>query len=564
MKKILVLTFTLLFTASVFAQITTNPNDEFYDTCRQWQVKGIIGFLPQLSPYPRNVVENILSQVIENGNESDVELAEYYREKYFGRSWNLYAEGTYKNRITDYKDTGTKHMGAFNTGVLGDIQFHPLVSFGYQGGVMVQNKSTETREVLPLYQNVLDETYDDPVTVSKLVANLELCANLSFGNETVYGMAGINRLGYGNFFGDSMVLSPESYHSGNFVFAVEKEKWSYAQTVQAISASPNNGTKGYRPEKYLAFHSIRFTPSRYFAFSYFESSVFGQRFDPCYFIPAPYNLVQGMFSECDNTMSGIQFEIRPVDRFEIAVSGAIDDINTNGFLEGKFDSRLKLALNAGLAYTPESDFCKLVSADYTLITPYTYSHAPASEKADEVRKDTINYDNYKNRNTCIGSELPPDSDRFKLQVKFTPVKRLNVGITTSLIRHANALESISDSDALTLINYANRGGYATDGSIDTAPIPEEIQEKNTFMKQEHKMYIVQAGFDVDWEIFRKQNVGAVSFGFAYMFEYVHNKGVDRPIYYGTDTDPKAARKAWVDSLHDEYNNYFTISLKYTY
>ena len=115
-------------------------------------------------------------------------------------------------------------------------------------------------------------------------------------------------------------------------------------------------------------------------------------------------------------------------------------------------------------------------------------------------------------------------------------------------------------------------GFDNSGGAETDPYPTSVQERNVFMKQKHKMYIVQLGFDSSYEFFRNK-AGALSLNFGYTFEYIHNAGVDAAIFKDVvkkvddeilTNEIAAARKAWVEKLHDEFNNYFSLSVKYVY
>ena len=88
----------------------------------------------------------------------------------------------------------------------------------------------------------------------------------------------------------------------------------------------------------------------------------------------------------------------------------------------------------------------------------------------------------------------------------------------------------------------------------------------TFLSQEHKMYVFQLGLKTSWEAFRK-SFGTLTLNLGYTFEFIYNKGADSAIYIGNLSTPEqieAAKKAWVDRLHNEVNNYITISAKYSY
>ena len=64
-------------------------------------------------------------------------------------------------------------------------------------------------------------------------------------------------------------------------------------------------------------------------------------------------VTQCMYSATDNLISGLIFDFRPFNNFGVSVSTAFDDIDLNGLAEGKFDTRLKMALMLGVNYIPD-------------------------------------------------------------------------------------------------------------------------------------------------------------------------------------------------------------------
>lgn len=564
-RKSFVIGFLMLIALSVqsFAQVSVDPNDNFYASAKEWQIKGIVSFLPQLRPYPVSTVKQILEQVIQNGSEKDKTLADEYYKKYFGKGWNVALEASGKVKIDDSKKI-TKMLG-LEPLFYGDIEFLKYVSIGYKLGVLFQNKSTTESDTLPFAKNALYDTYDDPATFGPVVGNLDMVTNATVGISNLYGMIGVNRVGYGPFVNDGVILNSTAYHAGNFSFTYNAEKWAYSQLISAVSAGRNfgiTGTSEYEPNKFIAFHTLRFTPIKQLSLAYFESSVFGQRFDATYFIPVPYMIIQGMFGQCDNTLAGLTVEYRPIDKLELDLSGAFDDVNINGFASGNMNSRLRMALQVGASYTPDSAFCDLISADYTIVTPYNYSHAPSDSNPTNT---TNNYFSYTNRDISVGSSIPPNSDKIQVNAKFRPVKHLLLEVQTSFTRHANALESLSDDEAQKLCDDIKNGtSYNSDGSVMSYPYPDiATSDLTNFLNQAHTMYVLQAGFNSEYE-FERTKAGAFSIKFGYMFEYIHNKGVDKPIYTKDSIDKDSAKKLWVDNLHNEFNNYFTASVKYSY
>lgn len=73
-----------------FSQITVDPQDDFYMYAQGWELKGYVKSLPQIRPYPLNVVKSILTSVMEKGTKKDIDVATLYWEKITGK--NCYVE----------------------------------------------------------------------------------------------------------------------------------------------------------------------------------------------------------------------------------------------------------------------------------------------------------------------------------------------------------------------------------------------------------------------------------------------------------------------------------------
>ena len=573
-KKFLLAAALSFGAALCFAQVVIDPNLDFYESARQWQVKGYVGFLPQISPYPASVVKEILDAVIEKGTEDDAEIAQYYYEKYFGKKWHVGLEAGASLKASNGDNKFTKFIFA-EPSVYGDLVFKDWIALGYDLGLNLHNGGTQSAELLRLFQNEPLNTWGDAATFGPADGNWDMAAGLSAGTSMINGILGANRLGFANFFGhDSIILNPNSCHMNNFVVNYASEKFQYSQTISAIAAQNFKGE--FAADKFLAFHSVRFTPIKQLAISYFEAGVFGERFDPSYLIPAPYILLQGMFDAGDNDIYGLAFEYRPIDRLEAALAFAIDDISVDDWAKGNFNSKFKAALQTGVSYTPALRFCKKLSLDYTLVLPYMYSHwinSPSS--AAPVPATMYNYQDFTNHGVCIGSNLPPNSDRIHFAIDFVPIKRLTINCSADFIRHANQTESWNFREAYDhCVKFAkgdNTGGVGTD------PYPKSVQERMDFMRQKHKMYAMQCGFEATWEALRKK-WGVLELKLGYTFEYIYNKGVDRAIYTeeAAEQIAKAStdwekfdrvqyyKKIWADKLFDEVNNYFSVSVKYSY
>ncbi|MCR5045417.1 MAG: hypothetical protein K6A42_02420, partial [Treponema sp.] len=317
-------------------------------------------------------------------------------------------------------------------------------------------------------------------------------------------------------------------------------------------------------------------PIKQLSISYFETGIFGERFDPSYLIPAPYILLQGMFDAGDNDIYGLSFEYRPFDRFEAALTFSVDDVSVDDWAKGNFDSKFKAALQTGVIYTPKSDKCKKLALDYTLVLPYMYSHwINSPSNTDPVKEETFNYQDYTNHGVCIGSNLPPNSDRIHFAIAFEPIKRLNLNLSTDFMRHANETQTWTYDEAIE--HCAKFAVGDNTGSVATDPYPKSVQERQVFMIGAEKMYVFQCGLQGSWEAFRKK-WGVLELKFGYTFEFINNKGVSSAIY--TEDVARAineshsleekylhvanAKNAWKNKLYNEVNNYISLSVKYSY
>lgn len=565
----------LLGGAVASAQVVIEPTLDFYESARQWQVKGLVGFLPQVSPYPAKVVKEILDAVIEGGDEADVETAQYYYEKYFSKQWRASLEVGAKVKASSGGDGGFEKFIFVEPSVYGDVLFKDWIALGYNLGLNLHNSGTESAELLRVFQNEPLNTWGDAAKIGPADGNWDMAAGLNVGNSTINGMLGANRIGFANIFGhDSIVVNPNSCHMNNLVVNYASEKWQYSQSISQVAAQNFKGE--FTANKFLAFHSVRFTPIKQLAISYFETGIFGERFDPSYLIPAPYILLQGMFDAGDNDIYGLSFEVRPIDRLEAALTFAIDDISVDDWGKGNFDSKFKAALQTGLVYAPASGVCKKFSLDYTLVLPYMYSHwINSPSRSDPVAADTFNYQDYTNHGVSIGSNLPPNSDRVHFEIAFEPIKRLNLNVSTDFIRHANETQTWTYDEAIE--HCAKFAAGDNTGSIATDPYPKSVQERQVFMNGADKMYVFQCGLQGTWEAFRKK-YGVLELKFGYTFEYINNQGVSSAIY--TEEAARAinaapttvekylavynARRAWKDKLFNEVNNYISLSVKYSY
>ena len=84
-KSLFVFSILFLFAPVIFSQVSVNPQEQFYSDAVGWYQKGYVERLPQLKPYPVNVIKNMLETVMQDGEPSEQKKASVYYSEFFGK-----------------------------------------------------------------------------------------------------------------------------------------------------------------------------------------------------------------------------------------------------------------------------------------------------------------------------------------------------------------------------------------------------------------------------------------------------------------------------------------------
>lgn len=563
-KKILLVLLVGLFSGFAFGQVSVDPDHKFYENVQRWENLGIIPQQSVLRPYSLLKVQNILDEVASCDNEKEAETAQSLYEEIFDKKWHAVVKA-----YANYKmQPGSDDKQAFaRFGIDGDAFIFDGFSTGYQLNVIGGRGYSPM--MTPHYVQS-PYTLSDTSFLGPILGCLETDASLAYQKGNFSLQAGINRVSLGLFLDDGLAISNNARHTANFSLTYDNGFLNFTEGMLSLTATTIEGESGvFYPNKYLMFHNVGLNFNKKFSLGFYEVSIFGNRFDPAYFIPVPYLVTEGVtgFSE-DNVLMGGTMALRPVEGLTWKIDGFLDDFGISKW-SVYHDIKLRCSGRTSLEYIPANlDWFNKVSVDYTAVTPYMYTHVIKYGAAYPATD--VNYQVYNNAGRHLGTALEPNSDRINLNADFTPVKGLKIGIGGTFIRHGNVNENLSLEDQLDYIR-APYGFTPSDGSIQNHSfvpsfypyrgIGTDAWNQLNFLVQDTKEYTIQANLNAEYDV-PGIKLGKLTIGFDYTFEFIKNYGVSTDMFgtYLRDSDkdnPNKKVKAYTCNVKDKDGEIYT-------
>lgn len=452
MKK-LVLLIMLAAAFSVQAQLLNDPNDEIYRHIDRWFNAGYIREIPMQRPYPSQLFKELLSEVIKNGDAESIRHAEQYM-KLADKEFGIHFAST-----TTIKN-GTSGMEGL-TGLYGQFDgfISPEVSINARIGAagIISSGDFQQPSYTPATMDYLYDWSDIDAGGVNVLIRQSAVSTLAYGDSKTYFQAGVNRTAFGPFFEDGGVMSSFAPHQGFFNFSWRDTLITYSSTLLCLTASTNEGN-GMYPEKYLNNHSLEFTINDSLKVGFFETNLYGQRFEPLYLIPTmSLFYTQGMIGFADNSTLGFTGQLRLPEAISLKGMVFIDDLHFNDLLRFDLDTKYKLSFQAGVGWTPMQEFLKQIEVSYFAVMPYMYSHVGDGELTD------VNYSNYTHMGQNLATILEPNSDRLQLSISTQLIPGLSLEYAGTFIRHGNASAEKTGAEpndgSIFDSGYSETGGY---------------------------------------------------------------------------------------------------------
>ncbi len=564
MKKIFFCLLIIFSLSCLFAQAPIDIFDPFYDDLALWQNVGLINDSPDARPYPLQEIKRILNIVIEKGSPNQIRRAKEYYSRFFESSLHYGGMTTF-----DVKVPSKKYAFSLSPVLETNLKLHDILTASAHVNFSLLTALPE-EEPLPAFQLSNKDIASDQGNIGSFKILPMFNSGVTIGTPEYYLSAGIARTAFGPFADENIIIGEQAFHAGQFIFVVNKEKFTYNQVLLCLTASNDKGQVG-DPGKFLAGHSITYRPLPWISVGLFDFITYGGRFEPTYLLPlSAFFIGQSIYRFPDNSILGLTFGIKPLKGMKLDMVLLADDLGFNEIV--KFQSaKWRIAGKFGIAYTmPQDHWFTTADLSYTMVTPYCYTHY------DGYNINKANHQNYSHYGAPLGSNLAPNSDRIKLKLKFRPLYGFDINFSNTFIRHANINENLDDT---VILKKYFTDKYNTDGSVFNHATVKGYQHaylySTPFLTQDTIQYINQLGLDMVLHFPILKSGGNMQFKLGYVFEANINSGINKNIYTPTSKSIANAadiiaerdrqRKEWLKTARGkEFNHFLNIAVKVVY
>jgi hypothetical protein len=257
--------------------------------------------------------------------------------------------------------------------------------------------------------------------------------------------------------------------------------------------------------------------------------VWGPRIEPLYLIPFSllfFNAALGGFE--DNSFMGLTLRWFCFPGLQFLTQIYIDDIHFNDYMRFQFNTKLKMAAELGLVWAPKNGHLRSFAADYTMVTPYTYTHMYDLDsntydkrypsQGDPPLVAPPNFQDYSHVKKNLGPDLEPNSDRISFRSVWTILPDLDAGLSAYFTRHGNASEN-RIADEFMDGDYHD-GSIFDDGNDDKSNYESNYRELR-FLTQAIIETKLGGGITLSWLF--PSRFGEFSLNAAYTAEYGWNR-----------------------------------------
>lgn len=478
MKKLLIILLLSIIAINIFSSGTNNPRDEIYNHIDRWRNQELIDRLPPIRPYSAQYIISILEKIVQIGDDSDITIAKKYLEYYNSYSLDFILK---HNSYYDFDGYNT----ISGLGAEANLPLHKYVYGSFDINAYLLNQkdgvsaSPNTRS--PGVDYVIDNMHVDALG-TRWYMYQGLNVNASFGTDKVWFQSGLMPSSFGPLFSDSVVLNPNTKQATHYSVTWIHDYFTFSNLFLPIVATDNSGSlDSIADDKYLHTRSLDFAFTNFWDFQFYESVVYGgEGVKPIFFLPfSQYFYSAGQGGTWDvSSLIGLSSRLQFPNNLSFKATAYVDDINAIEFVKLNFDSKLKMAAQGEIEWTPKKSVIDYAKVSYTAIMPYMYTHITETPEDSntfseddtwDIRhhalKEYMNYENYTHYGKSMGPYgMEPNSDKIALNLGIKLPKGFKLKVNGEFQRHGDSSENeLDDEGDLDKVDGAEP--LPTDGSI---------------------------------------------------------------------------------------------------
>ncbi|MDR2102959.1 MAG: hypothetical protein LBP42_02530 [Treponema sp.] len=511
MKHFFSVVLLVFLLSGLSAQVIHDPNDPIYKDIDQWALRGFITTsLPFIRPYPAPLLDSLLSEAVRNGNPEAQKKAAAYQAAIAPGSRMIHPgiTGSIEGQDGELAAEGAPSID-------GLVRLRDWISGSYSFFVYGLTKTPGNELNVPGTYSPYPDLISDAAEIGPFKIMPDWTSLMALGNAGFYFQAGLGRSAFGPFYDNGTIIGPQAGRAGHFSLNYRQPSWSFEMLLLSLIASNDFG-EGDFPEKYLVLHSINFNPRPNLEFGFVETVIWGGRFEFLYLPPfIQLFAAQSMSDFGDNSFIGFHLRWNPIRNTQVLTQLYVDDLHFNNLIRFKFNTKYKLAGELGLQWAPPEGPLSSLSADYTLVFPYMYTHWNTREK-DRYNPDIPNYVVYSHKGRNLGADLEPNSDRIILKSLWRTLPNLDLSLSAYFTRHGNpSLDADMDFT-----------GERHDGSLFDDGVPRDNTNNYStlhFLTQSTLDIRLAGGLGLSW--FLPLAYGTISLNADYVLEYGWNRNI---------------------------------------
>jgi hypothetical protein len=254
------------------------------------------------------------------------------------------------------------------------------------------------------------------------------------------------------------------------------------------------GPGAYIDPKYLALHHLNVSIGDDLDVGFTDMVIFSRRFDLAYLNPFSFlKSVEHSTNDRDNGLLAAHIRWRFAKGLEFRGQGLMDDIVASRIGDGYWGN--KFAWQAGLMWAAPFGLNDVdISAEYTQVQPYTYSHFNPQNA-------------FVTNKMILGSQIGPNSMSMWGQVRWVPSWQWKFWVSANYIARG---ENIYDSTGALLVNYG--------ADVMQSVSSEEDKLRSYSLLDGNRVNVIAIEANVVYEPFRGYEI----------FGRIYNKSVDYP------------------------------------